>query len=173
MQGLGNRPGIHVFIQAQRLFEHGIGIEQGIRTLRHGNPAKVLALGTVLTHVVRSNHGEDGVGAACTIRIGRITRKVAKGAQCLTKRVHMVGVSRYAGHNLSITRLHSTRSAAQAHDPRSAARGHMVQPARGQTKVLGDANGSVWSQRKTGQAQAVNLLFIDTALLDQLMQGAP
>ena len=82
----------------------------------------------------------------------------------------MVGVGANAGDDLGVAGLHGTRGAAQGHHARGAAGGDVVQPARAQAQVLGDAHGGVRRHRETADGQAIDLLLGDAAGLHQGLQ---
>src|SRR5690606_34957213 len=91
-------------------------IAQGVVALGHAELAKVLTRGAAGAHVMASQQGEAGVGAACAVRIDTVLRKTRKLADGVPEGVYMVGIASQASHNVGVSRLHGPRGPAQAND---------------------------------------------------------
>ena len=68
----------------------------------------------------------------------------------------MVGVPGDAGDNVGIAGLHRARGAAKRDDAACPAHRDMVEPAWGETEVLGQADRCVREQGEAGSAQTVD-----------------
>ena len=84
----------------------------------------------------------------------------------------MVGVAGNAGDELGISRLHRAGGAAQRHDGAGAAERHMIEPARREAEMLGQADGCVGPDREARYRQAVEILWRQAGLLGQRVQRA-
>ena len=111
---------------------------------------------------------EDRVRPARSVRIARVAREVREAAEHLAERLDVVGVGGDAGDDVGIARLHRARGAAQRHHARRAAGRDVVEPARREAQVLGDADGGVGREREAADTvEAVDLLLGDARALDQ------
>ena len=72
----------------------------------------------------------------------------------------MVGVARDAGHDVGVARLHRARRAPQRHDAARAAEGHVVEPARREAEVLGEADRGVGREREARDGETVDLVLL-------------
>ena len=92
---------------------------------------------------------------------------MAEAAEHLPERLDMVGVGGDAGHDVGVARLHRARGAAQRHHARGAAGRNVVEPARTEAQMLGDADGGVGPEREAADREAVDPVLGDARALDQ------
>ena len=144
----GNRARIEIVIERQRLLEQRMFEVQGVVTLRDAQLAKVLARDALGAHGVLREEGEAGVRPAGAVRIDRVARELAEVGQRQTKRVSVIGVARDAGDIARIARLHGARGAAQRHHAGCAAEWNVIEPARRDAELLGQADGAVGGERE-------------------------
>ena len=84
----------------------------------------------------------------------------------------MVGVAGDTGDDLGVACLNGARRAAEAVNAGRAAHRHVIEPARRQAEMLGQADRGVGRQREARDAQAVHLVLADSGAIDQLLQRA-
>ena len=118
-------------------------------------------------HVGGGDEREDRVRPARAVRIARVAREVREAAEHLPERLDVVGIGGDAGDDVGVSRLHRARGAAQRHHARRAAGRDVVEPARAEAEVLGDADGGVGREREAADGEAVDLFLGDPRSLDQ------
>ncbi len=164
---LRDQASLEILLENQRLLEQGVRKLQGILPLRHAQLAEILPPGAKLPHVVCGQKREAGIGSAGPVRIYGVLRKLAETSQRRPKRINLVRVSRYAGHDRGIAGLHGPQRAAQSHNPRRATHRNMIQPTQRKAKMLRQAHGGIRRQRETGEAQPIDRGFLQAASFQQ------
>lgn len=85
----------------------------------------------------------------------------------------MVGVGGNAGDHVGVARLHGARGAAQPDDAAGAAERHVVEKARAQAEMLGQADRRVRPDREGRNGKAVDVGGLQPRLFAQRPQRTP
>ena len=170
MDRIGDRPRRHVIVERQLLLHDRLRIGQRIVALGDADLAEILAGDATAAHVVIGQQRERPVRAAKTVGVAGVLCETREARQQLGEGIDLVRVAADAGDDRCVTGFDRPCGAAQRHHRAGAAHGDGIEPARCQTKMLGEAHRTVGRERKARHRQAVEIGGPDTGANRQFLQ---
>ena len=149
-----------------------MGIAKRIAALGDGDLAKVLAPRAERPHVIARDQRKARIGAAGAVRIDGILVEARKVFERIAEGVDVVGITRHAGHDAGIARLHRPRGFAQRGNRARAPERNGVDPSHAKAEMLGEADPAIEPRRETRNTEPVDIARRDPGTIDQRFQRA-